>query len=103
MFECVINQFDMCRSARPLRALLPLRPLRLLPLPVKNDINALEKQLFDLQKLLREAQKAKIAEETSQAEAEPTSEPGAGPLEVSTSLYVFCKRTSYSRHVVGSG
>ncbi len=60
----------------------------------KNDINALEKQLFDLQTLMLEAQKAKRAEETSQAEAEPTSEPRAGPLEVNTSLFVFCKRTS---------
>ena len=60
----------------------------------KNDIHALEKQRFDLQKLMLKAQKAKRAEETSQAEAEPTSEPGAGPLEVSTSLFSFCKRTS---------
>ncbi len=45
----------------------------------KNDINALETQLFAVQKLIREAQKAQRAEETSQAEAEPTSEPGAGP------------------------
>jgi hypothetical protein len=60
----------------------------------KNDINALEKQLCDLQKLMLEAQKAKRADETSQAEAEPTSEPGAGLLEVSTSLFLLCKRTS---------
>jgi hypothetical protein len=38
----------------------------------KNDINALEKQLFELQKRMREAQKAQRTEETSQAEAEPT-------------------------------
>ncbi len=59
----------------------------------KNDINALEKQLFESQKRMREAQKAQRAEETSPAEAEPTSEPGAGPLQVSSSLFVFCKRT----------
>ncbi len=34
----------------------------------KNDINALAKQLFDLQKRMREAQKAQRAEETSQAD-----------------------------------
>ncbi len=68
----------------------------------KNDLNALAKQFFDLQKLSREAHRAQRVEETSQAEAEPTSEPGAGPLEISSSLFVFCKRTSYSRHVVGS-
>ncbi len=43
----------------------------------KNDINALAEHLFDLQKLMREAQKAHRAEETSQAEAEPTGEAGA--------------------------
>ncbi len=58
------------------------------------DINALGKQPFELQKLMREAQQKQRAEETSQAEAKPTSEPGAGPLEASSSLFVFCKRTS---------
>jgi hypothetical protein len=60
----------------------------------KHDINALEKPLFELQKRIREAQNAKRAEETIQAEAEPTSEPGAGPIEVRSYLFVFCKRTS---------
>ncbi len=64
------------------------------PATGKDDINALEKQMFELQKRMREAQKTQRAEEASQVEAEPTSEPGAGPLEVSSSLFVFCKRPS---------
>ncbi len=52
----------------------------------ETDINALAKHLFDLQKLMREAQKAQ--------RPEPTSEPGSEPLEVSSSLLVLCKRAS---------
>ncbi len=96
MFECVISRLDLCRSARL------LRPLRLLPPPSLSNIQEMENQTFELQKLVREAQKARRAEETSKVEAEPTSEPGAGPREVSSSLFVLFKRTSLSRHVLGS-
>jgi hypothetical protein len=43
--------------------------------PRFDDDTDMEKQAFELQKRIREAQKALRFEETSKVEAEPTSEP----------------------------
>jgi hypothetical protein len=72
----------------------PAGPATLAAAASKYDNTAMEKQMVELQKLRRKAHRAQRVEESSKVEGEPTSEPGAGPLEVNSYLFGFCKQTS---------